>query len=303
MLVSSWRVVVVVAAVALLGSSSATAARVLLLLPHKTNPHVEQAIAAFQRELGEPAAELVVDERATTQQIQARVSDERASVVVAVGARAAQLAVGLDQPVVACMLARGSSSPSSSTTVKVPLVVPARAQLEALRGLVPSTKTVGVLYDPRENAVEVEELRTAAAAMKLKLVTRPVTDQRDSPAGLDELLDDVDALLLPSDATVVSRAFLQYLVKRAFDQKLPVLTYSESFVRLGLLAALVPSTADNGRIAAKITRWILEGTAPHELQAAAVMRGGLVVNAGAGKKMGFTLPARMMAAPTMVVGE
>jgi len=34
-----------------------------------------------------------------------------------------------------------------------------------------------------------------------------------------------------------------------------------------------------------------------------VMKGGLVVNASAGRKLGLTLPAALLAPPTLLVGE
>ena len=298
------RAALVVVLVLALASSALGAPRVLLLRPKASSAQFDEAVAAFQRELGEPVAEQLVDEALSADTVRARVDAEGPGVIVAVGARAAQLVVGLDRPVVACMLLQSSAASSSAAKlVKVPLAVPARAQLEALRGLVPGIKSVGILFDPRFNAAEVAEARDAAAALKLRLITRSVSDPKDTPAALDALLPDVDALLLPADATVVSKGFLQYLVKRAFDRKLPVLTYSESFVRIGLLAALVPSYTDNGRLAARVTRRILEGATPADAQAGVVMKGALVVNTSAGRKLGLTLPAALLGPPTIVVGD
>lgn len=289
--------------VAALLSTQAMAARVLLVRAKQASAQFDEAIGAFKGELGEGVAEFVVDDASNAAGVESRAEAEGASVVVAVGARAAQLAAAVNKPAVACMLLQASAAASSPRLVKVPVTVPARAQLDALRGLVPKVKSVGVLFDPRFNADSVEELKAAAAVLKIKVVERKVGDQHDTPAALDEIIPEIDALLLPADATVVSKAFLQYLVKRAFDKKIPVLTYSESFVRLGLMAALVPSYADNGRIAARITKRLLEGSAPADLQASAVMKGGLFVNKAAADKMGFALPARMLAAPTTLVGE
>jgi putative ABC transport system substrate-binding protein len=301
-LVSRSFTVIVVVVVALLAPPS-WAARVALLRARQATAQFDEAIAAFKAEVGEPVVEVVVDEDTTPAALQARVDEAGALVVVAVGARAGQLAAGVTQPAVACMLLQASSVPSSPRLVKVPVVVPARSQIDALRGLVPSIKSIGLLYDPRFNSDDVEEFKAVGKVLRLKVIARSVSDQRATPAALDEMIPDVDALLLPADATVVSKAFLQYLVKRAFDKKIPVMTYSESFVRLGLLAALVPSYADNGRIAGRIAKRLLEGIPPSELEGAAVMRGALFVNKSAGDKMGLTIPARMLAPPTTVVGE
>lgn len=291
----------------LFASAAQAAPRVLLVRARQSAPQFDDAVAALRAELGEPTAEQLIDEATTADAVRARVAaasaDGTSVVVVAVGARAAQLVAGLDRPAVACMLLQSSAASSSSKLVKVPLAVPARAQLEALKALVPGLKSVGVLFDPRFNAAEVDDAKEAAAALKLRLVAKSVSDAKDTPAALDALLGDVDALLLPADATVVSKGFLQYLVKRAFDRKLPVLTYSESFVRLGLLAALVPSPADNGRIAARLTRRLLDGSNAADLQGAATMKGGLVVNTSAARKLGLALSSSVLASPTTLVGQ
>lgn len=286
-----------------LATTQALAARVLLLRAKASSAQFDEAVTALKSELGEPVTEFVVDESTAASAVDERADGEGAVVIVAVGARAAQLAAKSSHPSVACMLLQASAVTSTPRLVKVPVAVPGRAQLDTLRALVPAVKTVGIIYDPRFNAEQVEDLVAAANVLKLKVIARPVSDQRDTPAVLDAVIPDIDALLLPADATVVSKAFLQYLVKRAFDKKVPVLTYSESFVRLGLMAALVPSYADNGRIAARITRRLLEGVPAADLQASATMKGVLYVNTAATAKMGIAVPGRMLGPPTIVVGE
>lgn len=288
---------------AALASSSAEAARFALLRPKQASPQFDEAIAGLRGEIGEVVFDVVVDDGVVVDDVRARVRAEGVAVVIAVGARAAQVAAQLELPSVACMLLQSAAAPSTPRLVKVPLGVPARTQIDTLRALVPTAKRVGVLYDPRFNAAEVAELKAAGEAARVQVVGRTVDDQRATPAAFDALVGDVDGLILLADATVVSKSFIQFLLARSFEKRLPVLGYSESFVRLGLLAALVPSPADNGRIAARIARRLVEGVAPSELAGAAAMRGALVVNKAAAAKMGFVLPPRMLAAPTVVVGE
>jgi hypothetical protein len=89
------------------------AARVLLLRAKASSAQFDEAVAALKAELGEPVAEFMVDEATAAAAVDERAGRDGAAVIVAVGARAAQLATTSALPSVACMLLRASSVASS----------------------------------------------------------------------------------------------------------------------------------------------------------------------------------------------
>lgn len=288
----AWIPVVLVAALA----TPARAADVLLL-KSGAGPQYDEAVAAFLAELGAPVAHMVVDESTTMAAVSARAVAEGARVVATVGARAASLAAGVQQPVVAFMVLQASAVPTAPGVVGVTLAPAAAALVETALKVAPSAKKLGLLYDGTHNDVEAKALEAAARERGLTLVAARVSDSKGAVTALEAL--SVDVLVLIPDATVVTKPFLQALVARSFERQLPVVCYSESFVKLGLLAALAPSYAGNGRAAAAAVKRALVGGSRGATAGGPTI---LVVNAGTARRFGLSLAPALLRPPTVVVG-
>lgn len=293
--------------------SSAGNAGVLLVRAKGTQ--IDEAVAALKSELGGGAngvvAELTVDEATSPTAVQAKAGAADVAgagagppVVVAVGARAVQLALQQKSaPVVHCMVLQDAGAFDTASSVGVPLSVSARARLEAMKRVAPAAKKLGVLYDPRVNARAIAELEAAAKSTGHTIVRGTVSSATDAPAALDALLPRIDGLVVIPDATVVTKQLVSFLVSRAFDKRLPVLAFSEALVRVGVLAALAPQYKDNGKQCARLTKRVIAGEKPADLHGVVEMSGALVVNSATAKKIGVTLSADVLRAPTIVVGE
>lgn len=269
----------------------------VLLLRSGEGPQYEEAVAAFLAELGVPAAQMTVDEGTTLSAVSARAAGERARVIAAVGARAAALSLGPNVPVVAFMVLQSSAVPQAPAVVGVTLAPGPAALIETALRVAPRSKRLGLLYDGKHNEDEARALEAAARERGLSLVATRVGDSKSAVTALDSL--GVDALLLIPDATVVTKAFLQALVARSFERQLPVVCYSESFVKLGLLAALAPSYSGNGRAAAAAVKSALAGGSRGATVAGPSV---LVVNAGTARRLGLSLAPALLRPPTVVVG-
>lgn len=269
----------------------------VLLLRSGDGPQYDEAVAAFRAELGQPVAEMAVDESTTLSAVGTRAASEGARVVAAVGARAAAVSVGAKLPVVAFMVLQESAIPQAPGVVGVTLAPSAPSLLETVLRVAPRSKKVGLLFDGKHNEAEAKALELAAKERGLTLVATRVSDARSAVSALESLA--VDALVLIPDATVVSKAFLQVLVARSFERHLPVVCYSESFVKLGLLAALAPSYSGNGRAAAAAVARTLAGGPRGDTVGGPTV---LVLNAGSARRLGLTLPPALLRPPTVVVG-
>jgi len=296
----------VVAVVVLFSVASLAAPSKGVLVVRTKGAQIDEAVGALKAELGsvpivdELAADDSVDAAAAA--IQTRVSN--ADVVVAVGARAAQAALKQSKlPVVHCMVLQDAQSLDGDNSAGVPLAVPAKAQLAALAKVAPKAKRVGVLYDPKLNARFVDDAKAASKSAGVTIVAKAVDTATAAPAALDEIIDSIDALLVPPDATVVTKELITFLVARAFTKKLPVLGFSESLARVGTMAALAPSYAQNGKLCAALAKKVLAGEKPAALHGALSMSGTLYVNVATARRIGIDVPASVLAPPTQVVGQ
>jgi putative ABC transport system substrate-binding protein len=297
-------VALAVVACATLGASGA--ARANVVVARGKGAQLDEATAALKAELRQPVVEVIVDESTSVAAIEAKLQTDggEPGLVIGVGARAAQLALKQTRaPVVHCMVLQDAALLDSERSVGVPLAVPASTQITALKLVAPKAKRVGVLYDPKFNAAFVTDAQRTAKSKGLALVAREVASAREAPAALDAIMNDVDALLLIPDATVMSKEMIQLVVARALEKRVPVFSYSESLVRLGAVAALAPGYAQNGKLCAQLALRVRAGEKPAALKNALQMSGTLVINVAAAQRLGLTVADELLKPPTVVVGR
>src|SRR5690606_6773349 len=131
----------------------------------------------------------------------------------------------------------------------ISLDIPIERQLSVYRDLVSDMKALGAIYDPQKSADFVEEATAVAERNGLVLHTRQVASRKEVPAALRALLreEDIDALWMIPDETVVTPESFKFLLLTSFEHDLPFLAASDIFVKVGALASLMPDYQDVGR--------------------------------------------------------
>ncbi len=143
----------------------------------------------------------------------------------------------------------------------ISLDIPIEKQLSVYRSMVSDLKVLGVIYDPQKSGKIVEEAQRVAALQGLALHTRAVTSRKDVPPALRALLKEqqIDALWMIPDETVVTSESFQFLLLTSFEHKLPFLAASDIFVKVGALASLTPDYTDLGRQGCELARAFTSG--------------------------------------------
>lgn len=123
---------------------------------------------------------------------------------------------------------------------------------ERLRGLVPGTRRIHVVYDPRQNGWLIRLARAAARDQGLELVVREASDLRAAVRAYQEILAGAnaerDVLWLPQDATTVDEnTVLPLVLRETWERRLPVFSSSFGHVRRGVLFSLFPDNVGLGR--------------------------------------------------------
>lgn len=218
-----------------------------------------------------------------------RIRAERPQVMIAIGAGAARAAQSLgDIPVVYCVVSDPEGQGiGGSHVIGVPVEIPAAVQLEQLRALLPQVRKVGMVHNPARTAAEFADARTAAEAYGMELVAEEARSAAEFPDALQKLLGRVQALWLIADSTVVTQDTFRLMLEAALARKLPLMVFSEEFVRLGALFALSPDFEGSGAEAARLAKEVVAGTAPVR---PAEARWRLVYNPGTAQALGLELP-------------
>lgn len=168
-------------------------------------------------------------------------------------------------------------------------------RVELLNELVPNLARVALLHNMGNPAVppEWEETKAAARALGRQAELLDVRSQGDVAAAFEQAArKHVDALVVGADG--ITQLNRQTIVELAARYKLPAAYPSREFVEAGgLIAYAVNYPALYRRLASYVDR-ILKGAKPGELPVEQPARFELVVNLGAARALGLTIPQSVL---------
>ncbi len=249
-------------------------------------------VAGFSAEVHAEVVEVTLEDSApaATRALQ-RIAAQKPALVLAVGPLAANTAkrsLGGEIPVLFAMVPYyekyGLGGPNITG---IALTSDFRPELAALKALMPSTKRVGILHDPRFSAGLVEGAQSAAGPLGLSIVPLETDGQAKADKVLSGSRDKVDALLMVADKTVGNASVVQELISFASAQRLPLVGLTPSQVKEGATLALAPSPTAIGQQAGRLANRIIhEKVDPGALAVAQPEGLDLAVNLSAAGKLG-----------------
>lgn len=174
-------------------------------------------------------------------------------IIVALGPLAAQLVRSTlpDIPLVFGMVqepAKLGLAPAPGVT-GVAFAIPIKNQIAAFRLVNPKGVRIGVIYKDENSGRSVEEAIKAASLLRVVMVTRAVTSERDIPGALRSLLagdQAIDALWIPPDPVLLGDDTRRFLLAEMFKAGKAVYGSSSGLVAEGALASNGPDLASIG---------------------------------------------------------
>lgn len=175
-------------------------------------------------------------------------------------------------------------------------------RLQLLRELVPSVRAVGLLVNPKNPSApsDVEDVRTAARALGLELLTANTSSQAEfAPAFASFAERRAGALLvLPDPAFFSQRAAIVALAAR---HALPAAYAQRDDVEAGGLMSYGPSIADGYRQLGIYTARVLKGRKPADLPVQQAVKVETAINLKTAKALGLTVPLAILASADDVI--
>ena len=174
-------------------------------------------------------------------------------------------------------------------------------QLEILKAARPQVSRIGVLYNPVNpaNRVALAEARASARTLAMELQVLEIR-QPNELAHTFSLLKTrgVDALLVLSDPVL---APIYDVAKLTIQSRLPAISANRAFAEAGGLFSYGPSFPENFRRAASYVDKILKGVRPADLPVQQPTKFEFVINTGAAKALGLTIPPSLLARADEVI--
>src|SRR5262245_29270970 len=178
----------------------------------------------------------------------------------------------------------------------------AARRLEFLKGMVPASSRVGVLWNPATHYTPLlmRETEKAARAMGVRLHGF----EMQGPEGLDRTFDamlvsQIDAFVTMEDTlTLTHRA---RIVEFAAMSRLPAVHGLREFVEAGGLVAYGTDRQDLFRRSAAFVHKTVSGTSPASLPGAPPTQFELVLNLKTAKALGLTIPPSLLLRADQVI--
>ncbi|WP_440996962.1 ABC transporter substrate-binding protein [Arhodomonas sp. SL1] len=310
------RTTAVAGALALLGSSGAAVAetatvKVTSIVEHPALDAVRDGTLDALNERGYQEGENLDWEFQTAQgdvgiagQIARKYAGAAPDVIVAIATPSAQAAVSAARgsiPVVFsavtdpvdAKLVDSLDNPGGNVT-GVSDMTPVDAHLRFIKEVMPGLKTLGVPYNPGEAnaAVLVEAIEAAAPEHGIEVRTASAPSTADVLAAARSLVDDVDAMYVGTDNTLIS-AF-ESVAKVAMESDVPVFTGDTTIVSRGAAAGIGFNYYDVGQQTGAMVARILEGEDAGNIPVEFVDKTLVHLNPAAAAEMGLTFPDEVL---------
>jgi putative tryptophan/tyrosine transport system substrate-binding protein len=244
--------------------------RVLVATSHEAAPY-RQALNAFSQDLEQHGVKILLTlaslEGDATKMIPAleRAQHDGTRLVLALGSLATKSASKSPLPVVACMVM--SSREISGLATGVTLEHSVQTQLQWIQRILPGQRSVGLIYNPRENERKVQEAQRVARELGLSFEAWPVSSAQDIPRTLEALGNRIQVLWGLPDGTVLTPQTAKHILLFSFRNRIPLIGPSSPWVKAGALFSLDGDYADIGRQCGRMARDILAGRSPSDIPA------------------------------------
>ena len=175
-------------------------------------------------------------------------------------------------------------------------------RLELLKGVVPTATRVGILANPRNQAIgpRVKQLEVAAQALGIQLQLLWVGNPDEFTGAFEAATGGhAGALLVPSDAfTINHRTQVVDLAARA---RLPGFYEHREFTDVGGLVSYGPNFVALFRRSATYVDKILKGASPAELPVEQPTEFDFVINLKTAQALGLTIPQSVLLQATEII--
>ncbi|MBI5147533.1 MAG: ABC transporter substrate-binding protein [Parcubacteria group bacterium] len=178
-------------------------------------------------------------------------------------------------------------------------------RFEILKELVPAVKRVAVFYDtgcgPTKKARPIAN--AAAPVLGLTLTEFPLTDPtRDEVAGALGAVNkrDFDAIIFYPHGTLFSKSDL--FLKRAAEEKLPIIMPDEESLASGALASYGPDYFEMGKALGRMAeKIIIGGESPENIPLEQPSKINFIINLAGAKKLGIAIPEAVLKSADRIV--
>ncbi len=212
-----------------------------------------QIIEGIESKAKAPVANYPVGANVDVGELKNTLRRQDTRVVIALGRQGLKIASMLDRNIGVVVAGVLSAPENEARDFPIINLTPDPALLfSRMKGLMPGTRRIFAVYDPRHNGWLMRLAKEAARSQGIELVLYEAQDLRNAMRAYQEILATVDsrqdALWLPQDSTTVEEStVLPMVLQESWNRNLAVFSSNFSHVKRGVLFSLYPNNVDLGR--------------------------------------------------------
>ncbi len=141
----------------------------------------------------------------------------------------------------------------------IDLRVPIRFQLEIIEEYLGPNRTIGILYNRKENQWLIQEAQKSAKGLGLTIIPLEVESPSEILGKLKPLFSKLDLLLFIPDSVVISEKIITHLTKKALLKGVGVVGYNRFFYDTGALLSFIIDYQKVGEKATHLLNQVISG--------------------------------------------
>ena len=275
--------------------------RIAVLISYPGAPF-DQVTEGFQKYLAKQGLPVDYDlsplegDPAKAGQTTQKVKSNKPDLILALGSLAAELTIKEigDTPVIAGMILRPDLFKKAFNGTGVFLEFPVETHFKWLQRFFPNARTIGVIYNPKENREKVENAGSVVQRMGMVLQARSVDTPQDLPDALNGLARQVDVLWGVPDSLVLNAQTAKQVLLFSFRNLIPFTGLSSTWVKAGALYSLESDYTDNGAQCGEIAFKLLQGTKASSIPPAPPRKVVYSLNLNTAKHMKIKIPEELL---------
>ena len=167
---------------------------------------------------------------------------------------------------------------------------PVSRQIRLARAVKPGLSALGVVLS-RSNADQQQRLTDAAQKLGMKLAVELAEDNEDASRAFRAVLAVSDTLIVTPDPLVLDPTNAKWLLYMAYQKRIPVIGFSEAYVKAGATAGVFSTPQQIGRETAdRLAQWARGGWSAIR-DPVAPNRFDVAINSSIAKSLGSQLPS------------
>lgn len=278
------------------------------MIKHRNNAAYELASAGIRESLKQSGVPVVIKEYMCTQDKCVIIKEEltKPDLIFTLGTQSTRCSMNSihDIPILFSMvLDPEESGLNAENLTGVSLNIPFKEYGRILKKIFRKNCTIGVLYNPEENASFVKEAAEVARSMQFKIKSSAIVSLKDFNDVSHNLLTHIDVFWFIADTVVCQPVLVKKILQDCFKHKVPVIGLSPYYVKAGALFSLNCDYKDIGRQAGELGIRILQGEKPGDIQVNAPRKIVLYLNQTVAERLSVRIPVEVRKEAHKVFGE